>query len=513
MPPTTVPSCLSCPSYVAADEHGRASTYLGKAPGVGFCAATSQVIAREGMDEKAKIAAGMHLASNCDLYGEPAPDATIKPVMLPFLEPNQEVIVAISAKRTAGGTGKKVTSCNSCQNCLKTSDSHRSFGVPMPICTVKGTIIVQPSAGVRGCPYVLPGKPAETVPDNTFYLPHLFKSFRFDDSKVIEKLREANDPLSYVSDKPVEQLDKDMGIQAWRKVPMPNGEPVFLPIFSPDTWDNTEARLVPRPTDLERPDLYVDYSGILTTFALTAALGETPLLIGQPGTGKTEALRWLAYLMQVPFYRFQITKTSQVEDLVGSPQFADGKTFFQEGRLPIAYRRPCLIDLDEVNLGPPEVREVLRPLTDNSKQFVIDSAHGVVVDKHPHCYLAMTINPAWDMRNSGAEDFAAADANRLCPVWMPDAPENVLRSIVKSRCAVDGYDISDDTLNKILAVGEDIARFAEEGLFPDHWGTRQVIKVARLTKYLPLLDSFKRASLDFYDPREVEMIITAITGQ
>lgn len=493
----------------------RAASYLGKAPGVGICVRFGHVVARTTMDDKAVQAAGRHLAESCDFHAEDAPDPTAgKPVFMPFLKPNDEVIVAIGAKKASMPAGKKINSCNSCENCLTTADAHREFTVPMPICTVKGSIIVQPSVGIRGCPYVLPGRPAREVPKNSSYLDHLAKSFRYDDSKQIERLREANDPLAYLTDKAVEDEDRELGIQAWRKVPMPaGGEPVYLPIFSPDVWDSTEAKLIPRPDSDERPDLYVDYSNLLTTFAVTTALGETPLLIGQPGTGKTEALRWLAYLMQVPFYRFQITKTTQVEDLVGSPQFGDGKTFFKEGRLPTAYRRPCLIDLDEVNLGPPEVREVLRPLTDNSKQFVIDSAHGVVINKHVFCFLAMTINPAWDMRNAGTEDFAAADANRLCPVWIPDAPESVLRVIVKNRCAVDGYEISDDLLTKILLVGEDITKFADEGLFPDHWGTRQVIKVARLTKYLPLLEAFKRASLDFYDPREVEMIIAAINGQ
>jgi MoxR-like ATPase len=204
-------------------------------------------------------------------------------------------------------------------------------------------------------------------------------------------------------------------------------------------------------------------------------------------------------------------KFTEVDDLIGSPQYdPDIGTYFKEGRLPRNWERPGVNDVDEINLARGEIREFFRPLTDNSKQFVLDADSGLVKERHHASFLIFTMNPPWDVRNTGTEDFAAADSNRLSPIWIDNPPEAVERHIIIQRCKLDGYDIPADLLDVIIKCGEDIRLACEDGSFPDWWGTRQSIKVARKTKWYSLAKSFKRASLDFYDPQTVDDLLSLI---
>src|SRR5690606_32266034 len=153
----------------------------------------------------------------------------------------------------------------------------------------------------------------------------------------------------------------------------------------------------------------------------------------------------------------------------------------------------------------------LRPLTDNSKQLVVEGASGEGqrgswrFPRHPLCFLVLAQNPSWDPRNIGTRELASADANRLSVLTISDPPEEIERHIIRTRCLNDGYLISDDKLDAIIGISKDIRALEEDGAFPDHWGTRQQIKVARKTRFYGLERSFRIAALDLYAPEVAEL--------
>jgi hypothetical protein len=505
-----MPSCTTCPSFVAATDDANSRLLLsGRTPNVSFCSRYGHVIGLPSMDNKALENAAQHIADSCESYGmQPlAQDSTkIAPHLatMVIMAPDVDVFI-----RKDGAAPDKVNSCAQCSNMVKSSAVNVQTSICVEVCKAKGALLLDKRQAATDCPFATIGTPTDDwTPVNI--IPHLTKGFDPDFSFIKKTLSEHVDPRTVQSYRPLTQAEKDQGIRAFVQMKDPKGKmpPADLPIYDPSNFTDAERALIPTPEGDERVDLYVDYSNIRRHFAVcTWELDQTILLIGHSGVGKTEGARALAYMMQLPFHRIPITRNSTVEDMVGSPQYDPKRgTYFEYGRIPKAWTSPGIMVIDEVNLAPGEVRQFLRPLTDNSKQLAVDAAGGEILPRHHACYLMMTCNPAWDIRNSGTEDFAAADANRLVPMWVGLPPADIEREIITSWCEVDDYEITGRTLSQIMNIAVDIRQACDDGTFPDYWGVRQQIKVARLSKFYPLPMAYRMASLNFYEPSVVDMV-------
>jgi MoxR-like ATPase len=318
------------------------------------------------------------------------------------------------------------------------------------------------------------------------------------------------DPSEYPTDRELLSEDKERGIRAWREiVDDETGSSVFIPVYDPERLPDHLRLLVPKTGDDEHPENFIDYEGIVFMLsALWWELDETPMIWGPAGTGKTESLRHMAWLMQLPFHRLSVTATTEVEELVGQFSLKDGRTEFVHGRLPRAWRSPGVICLDEPNVGPPEVWQAIRPLTDNSKQFVIDKNAGEIISRHPDSVLAMAANPAWDTRNIGADMIADADSSRLAHIAVDYPPFEIEREIMREWADEPdlGFAISETTLDTIVRIAGDLRGLAASGALTTSWGVRHSIKVAKLSRIWPLMRAYDIALMNFLDPREREVV-------
>lgn len=227
-------------------------------------------------------------------------------------------------------------------------------------------------------------------------------------------------------------------------------------------------------------------------------------------THNTEFYRYMSWLMQLPFERVSITRSSELDDLAGKMLFENNETVFQPGRIPKAWSKPGILCLDEPNVGPVDVWQFIRPLTDNSKQLVLDMNNGETIIRHEYCRMGMAINPSWDSRNIGAEPLADADSNRLAHIYVDFPAENIERSILNNRCKSDGYDLPDSTLNEIMEIAKTLRTMSQEEDLPITWGIRQQIKVARATEYFDLEDCYKMAATDNLEPEVAEMVLLTV---
>jgi len=172
--------------------------------------------------------------------------------------------------------------------------------------------------------------------------------------------------------------------------------------------------------------------------------------------------------------------------------------------------KPGILLLDEPNTGPPDVWQVIRPLTDNSRMLVLDQNSGERVRRHPDCYFALAMNPAWDPRNVGTQTIGDADGSRLMHVFFQLPPAPVEKEILKRRAKLDGYEPDDMILDRLMAVAGQIRDLSNDGQLHTTWGLRHQIKVIRAMQWFEPLMAYRLAVGDSMEPMQWEIIVTII---
>lgn len=507
-------SCLSCPSLIAPDDLAGQRRVAGQPTGAALCG-------RYALPVQIQLGIGdalpRMLAWLCSHRGEKMPPE-------PLPAPEHLRILAdrpTGVEKTPPG-GEKPLSCHGCAHFLTPARVRDQLGFPLGLCSVDGLIVPtgRAMAVAKDCATPLLGRPDRVVltpsdlgegwRDHVTVIP-------VDGSPVSRRVQsspEIVEPSTYPTDAEVSAEDTARGIRAWRSIadPQGKGEPVLLPVFDAAFFDDIDRSKIPVTGDDEHPELYRDHLGLLYTVAvLWRHLGETPALNGQAGSGKTTLFRYAAWIMQLPFERVSVTNSTELDDLAGRATFSKEEgTGFAYGRIPLAWGRPCVLTLDEPNVGPPDVWQFIRPLTDTAKQLVLDMNRGERIAKHEHCFFGMSFNPAWDMRNVGAHEIGAADSSRLMHIAVPAPDDATEREIIVQRCAVDGYAIDTPTVDALLGIAADLRGMYEEDTLPIHWGVREQVKVARNTRWFDLERSYRLAAGDFLDPQACEMLLAVV---
>lgn len=513
-------SCAECPSFLRAGEEAREFLGSKSDPGANICAKFGHVLSRKGITIPHERKILQTKAANCSEYGEPRPERP-NPNDLGFqvMVPHPDA----AFYEMEAGDEVRVRRCTMCVHFFQQDDVRAEFGWQAGICGAKGKLIGTGRVNLE--PEKCGNKRTATSygGSNTFVplsemtlLPELADSFA-PTSDPLALFREARenfvDPRNYQTDKAVEAEDKEQGIRAWRLIEDPKtGNETHLPIYGEESLTEEQRTLIPRAGDDEHPELYLDHQQLLYKAAvLWMELDETPALWGVAGTGKTEFFRWMAWLMNLPFYRISITNSTEVDDLVGKTMYHPEKgTWFQYGRLVTAWRSPGVICIDEPNTGPNDVWQLLRPLTDNSKQLVLDQNDGERIIRNDTSFLGFAMNPAWDPRNTGALQLADADVSRLMHINVKIPPEAVEREIITNRCKEDGYAISEGDLKLVMAVSKDLREMSDSGAFEGTWGVRNSVKVARIMRWTSPQDAFALAVGDFLEPTQREAVETAL---
>lgn len=501
-------TCASCPALLSSDK---VVTKFGKSIGAPMCGRYGFVLGKSDMPANAQEKLQRHYASKCGSHGEPLPPAP--------LDRRHEVALPDPDARTEPDPTRHgmTNSCMSCKNYIRPQAVAAEFGWTEGLCAAKGKLLFSNrlTYEARDCEYREYGTPL-TSAAHMHLLPEFDDAFGRNVSPINAYFSEKKnhvEPHDYPTDREVTPAEAATGIRAWRRVvdPEGSGNETFLPIYNIDFFSEKEQKKIPKSGDEEHPELYVDhFGGVYLAAVAWSELDETPAAWGQAGVGKTELFRHLAYLMCLPFERISITAQSEVDELFGKMLFKDGETTFQYGRLALAWGKPCVLVIDEPNVGPPEVWQAIRPLTDNSKQLVLDMNEGEALDRHTDCYLGMAMNPAWDVKNVGAMEISDADANRLFHVFIEPPPEVLEREIIKARVALDGWEIDDARLTMLMKIAVDIRALTDDGILPITWGIRPQIKVARAMRWFDTITSYNRAIGDFLEPEVKEKLLDSV---
>lgn len=505
--------CSNCPSFLRAHE---APGTFGRSVGAPMCARYGTVLARPGAPAQQTKDLQVHIANKCPEYGAPKPSTAGRDhtVMLPDPTARDLDKVDPSLREVCG-------SCGTCKNFVKEEVVAQATGWTAGLCSAKGKLIMgnRLTYEARNCEYRQLGMLRDSI-GGMHFLPEYDAAFNtgaVNPTAAYFKAKATGfvEPGDWPTDRPVDEGDRAAGIISWRKFVDPDGSgnEVFFPVYDAAFFEDAERALIPKTGSDEHPELYVDHFGGMYGLGVAwLELDETPVFWGRPGVGKTELLRYAAWIMQVPFRRVSITANTDIDDIAGKWEYSPEKgTYFRMGRLPDAWTKPGVLCVDEPNVASdPAIWHFIRPLTDNSKQLVLDMWDGRGLDRHNDCYMGMAMNPAWDARNVGALEIADADANRLFHTFIDMPPEPLEREIIQQRVKLDGWELSSQQLDMIINIAKDLRALEEQDMLPISWAIRPQIKVARALRWFSPITAYRRAAGDYLEPKALELLLDQV---
>jgi MoxR-like ATPase len=511
---TSSKSCDGCPSLLDRSE---SVSYFGKTVGSAMCAQFGTILGRPGFTTDEERSLRKRIARDCKRHGQDRPKVgagVFAPlVAVPLVIEDDHP--SLPASKVAAST------CPTCIFYRRPDEVVSEFGWTSGMCQRKGMLILpnQTREVASNCDVSIQGSPIHfDVELRDFYEAdyHHVDIFATYGAGVTH-------PLQHVTDRPVTDAQAASGIMSWRRISDPEDKDrfTFLPVYNPAMFSDTERSKIPQPGDDEHPELYLDYGNNVYKIAvLWRELDETPMAWGPGGVGKTEVARHLAYLMQLPFERISITSSTEVDDIVGKMMFgvppekahdpeAKSETYFQYGRLPLAWEKPCVTLIDEPNTAQPDLWQLLRPLLDNSRQLVADQSDSRRFIRNDNCYLMMAGNPTWDPKNVGTNSIGDADASRLMHIRFGLPPENLEKKIIAERVKLDGWEISNEQLRLLMTVANDLRSLSDQGTITTSWGIRHQIKVARSLKWFSAVAAFALATDDM-SPDEADVVLESV---
>lgn len=512
-----MPSCSKCVHRIQKESNISDIDGRGVYANIDVCGFWNKVIgnAKYSYDENEELQS--KIAENCSMYYTENPKVKNIPKVI-----RKRVTFGKNVKeKEISESQKKKPLLSNCRLCKFSTQNIKDIEDKIGLrsnslkCTKYAAIIVDNKLSASNC---LVGEPMTISDKQTFSIEEIEidKNLFLDEYKPVSVLTNTvsrlPDPLQMSTWREVTEGDKAEGIISWGCVTM-DGLDIFYPVFDPNIFSEEERNKIPRPGDDECPDMYQDYFNLFFQYLAIWEMDGTPAINGAAGLGKTEAARYMAYMMQLPFERISITNSTEIDELAGRTEFSkEHGTYFQLGRVPKAWKKPCVIVIDEPNVGPPDVWQFLRPLFDNSKQLVLDMSAGERIPRNKHCYMSIAMNPAWDVRNVGTHEISDADGRRLMHIHIPSPPPEVEKKIVVDRCLVDGYQLPDGIYKKIERIAKDIRNLCKNDTLPIQWGTAQQIKVARATKYFGLKKCYQLAIGDLLDPESSEMLLATVAS-
>lgn len=190
---------------------------------------------------------------------------------------------------------------------------------------------------------------------------------------------------------------------------------------------NQENEYVPQaanPIELSEEDAQVLATGVQKYSPI--------LLVGETGTGKTSAVKYLAYKRKQGYTRISMHGYSTPDELIGSKSVKDGNTYYEDGVLTHAMRHGHIVVLDEINATPADCMFILHGLTDDEQAITLPN--GDVVRPHPDFRFFATMNPDYE----GTKTLNRAFMNRFDAVIAVDIlPAEKERALLMQRTGID----------------------------------------------------------------------------
>ena len=251
---------------------------------------------------------------------------------------------------------------------------------------------------------------------------------------------------------------------------------------------------------------FIDHGDIMKTMAIAIRDNMPVLLIGESGTGKTSAIRYLANKTGNGLRRVNLNGGTTADELVGRLLINDKGTYWVDGVLTEAMRRGEWIVLDEINAALPEVLFVLQSVLDDDGYLVLSEKYDKeIITKHPNFRLFATCNPP---EYAGTKEMNKALLSRFSICINADfPPTNKELEIIENRLgnAVAKSEIA----IKLVGLANETRKAKELGTADYAINTRDVLNTLQLSEYMEPIEALGLAfanKLDLADNRALRIM-------
>ena len=231
--------------------------------------------------------------------------------------------------------------------------------------------------------------------------------------------------------------------------------------------------------------------------------GDSQLIVGEPGCGKSEIVLYIASLLNVPVVQIQGDGDMDVLSIIGSMTYSDkaGGVVWMDGALPLAVRNRCWILFDEINMVAPEVLARIHSMLDDRRHLDLRENNEVLRLTRDNVVFA-TMNPSDDTRHHGTRPLSPALKSRFAAVYAFDylSPENEAKLLSERT----GIDMKRAMLMSKMAA--DFRKAFNNGEVISPVDTRMLLHFAVRTRHFPLADAFETAVLNRFDPDSISVL-------
>lgn len=136
--------------------------------------------------------------------------------------------------------------------------------------------------------------------------------------------------------------------------------------------------------------------------------GQSVILTGGAGVGKTTHITQLASRINQPLLRINFNGETRMSDLIGKVHVVNGETKWIDGVLPMAMRRGWWLLLDELDFAEPAVLSLLHPVLEDESILVLKENNGEIIRPDPNFRVFATANSIGAMSDR-ASDFGGTN--------------------------------------------------------------------------------------------------------
>ena len=211
--------------------------------------------------------------------------------------------------------------------------------------------------------------------------------------------------------------------------------------------------------------------------------GESVLLTGGTGVGKTTHIVQLAARIHQPVLRINFNGETRMSDLIGKMSVVGGETRWVDGVLPTAMRKGYWILFDEIDFADPAVLSLLHPVLEDDPQLTLKENGGEIIKPHPLFRVFATANSIGAMGDrasayGGTNTMNEAFLDRWQVLMVNNLPEKEEVKVIRAQAP--GLNAS--TAKKMVAFASAIRSQAAEAVYSgDNFSTRKMVAWAKKT--------------------------------
>ena len=226
---------------------------------------------------------------------------------------------------------------------------------------------------------------------------------------------------------------------------------------------------------------FIDHDNILRDISIGIKDNLPVLLIGESGTGKTSAIRYLAKETNNGLRRINLNGGTTADELVGRNMINEKGTYWIDGALTEAMRHGEWIVFDEINAALPEVLFVLQSVLDDDGFLVLtEKDDKELVYKHPNFRIFATCNPP---EYAGTKEMNQALLSRfaICIDAQYPVPKTELNIVEYHLGAVIA---KSELATKLIDLAGHTRKNKENGSDDYAINTRDILHTLRLAEYM-----------------------------